>query len=411
VRPYARLIRRNPDFRKVYLATLISLGGDWFALIPLLNLLAAATGSGLWGGLVLAADTALIALVSPYAGSAVDRLDRRRVLVVADLASAALVVALVLVHSPGTAWVAIVAIGGVAVAKAFYNPASAAALPNLVDPDDLAVANILVGAAWGTMLAVGAGIGGLLDVALGPQACFLIDAASFLLSASLIARTKRPFQEKRERPDGSSRRHRLVSDVGDAIRHICRAPRVAALVTVKSAVGLGNGVLPLFPLLATAAFGVGPVGTGLLFAARGLGAVLGPLVLRRWATEERWMWRVMFGGMLAYGVAYGIFAVTPWFGAALILVVVAHFGGGANWIISTYALQAAVPDSLRGRVFSVDFMVTTLAIAASQAGAGLLSDVVEARALAAASGGVTAGYGVVWWLAARRARGSVPDLE
>ena len=408
MRPYVSLVRRNPDFRKVYVATLVSLGGDWFALIPLLNLLARETGSGLWGGLVLAADTALVALVSPYAGSVVDRIDRRRVLVVADLISAVLVCALLLVHSERTAWVALVAIGGVAAAKAFYLPASNAALPNLVDAPDLPAANVLVGASWGTMLAVGAALGGLLDALLGPRTCFVIDAASFALSAWLVARTKRAFQEGRTPQRDPPR---LVGEVRDALRYVRRTPRVAALVTVKSAVGLGNGVLPLFPLLATGAFGIGPIGTGLLFAARGLGAVLGPLAVRRWATEERAMWRVLFGGMVAYGVTYCVFAVTPWFGIALVLVVVAHFGGGANWIMSTYALQVTVPDSLRGRVFSLDFMITTLAIAASQVTAGVLSDFVDARVLTAASGAVTAVYGGVWWMATRRARGSVTSAH
>jgi len=103
--------------------------------------------------------------------------------------------------------------------------------------------------------------------------------------------------------------------------------------------------------------------------------------------------------------------VTPWFGLALVLVVVAHLGGGANWITSSYALQVTVPDTLRGRVFSIDFMVTTLAIAASQVGAGVLSDFVDARLLTAGFGGVTVAYGAVWWIATRRARGSVPSAQ
>jgi MFS family permease len=323
-------------------------------------------------------------------------------MVVADLLSAALVCALLLVRSPGTAWVALVAVGGVAAAKAFYGPASNAALPNVVDAPDLSAANVLVGAAWGTMLAVGAAAGGLLDALLGPQACFLIDSASFVTSAVLVARTKRAFQEDQ----AEGRPLRLGSGVGEALRYVWRTPRVAAMVAVKSAVGLGNGVLPLFPLLATGVFGVGPIGTGLFFAARGLGALLGPLGVRRWATDERQIWLVLLWGMLGYGAAYAAFAMTPWFGLALILVVAAHFGGGANWVMSTYALQVMVPDELRGRVFSIDFMVTTLAIAASQVVVGALSDHVDARLLTFGCAAATAGYGWVWWITTRSGRGS-----
>jgi hypothetical protein len=87
VRPYIDLLRREKDFRRTYFAQLIALGGDWFALIPLLILLPELTGSGLWGAMLLATDTLVFALVGPYAGTVVDRLDRRRVIVVANTVS------------------------------------------------------------------------------------------------------------------------------------------------------------------------------------------------------------------------------------------------------------------------------------------------------------------------------------
>jgi MFS family permease len=119
VRPYLDLLRREPDFRRTYLAQLIALGGDWFAVIPLLVLLPELTGTGLWGALVLAADTLVFALVAPYAGTVIDRLDRRKVIVVADLLGGAAALLLLLVQSEATAWVALVGIGLIAAAKAF----------------------------------------------------------------------------------------------------------------------------------------------------------------------------------------------------------------------------------------------------------------------------------------------------
>src|SRR5207253_7420582 len=107
-------------------------------------------------GLVLAADTGTVALLLPFTGTVADRVDRRRVMLVANLAGLAAVLALLLVRTPHTAWIAPVAIAALAVAKAFYTPAATAALPNLVDPADLAAANAIAGSAWGTMLVVGA---------------------------------------------------------------------------------------------------------------------------------------------------------------------------------------------------------------------------------------------------------------
>jgi hypothetical protein len=88
----------------------------------------------------------------------------------------------------------------------------------------------------------------------------------------------------------------------------------------------------------------------------------------------------------------------------LLLLVVAHAGGGANWILSTYGLQRAVPDALRGRVFSADYTLATLIIAGSQVVFGLLSELLPARELLAAAGGVVLLYAGGWWLATRGLR-------
>src|SRR5438874_7208331 len=104
------VLTRNRDFRRLFTAELVMFGGDWFVMIPLLTLLPKLTGSGLWGGLVLAADTGTIALLLPFTGTVADRVDRRRVMLVANLAGLAAVLALLLVRTPHTAWIAPVAI-------------------------------------------------------------------------------------------------------------------------------------------------------------------------------------------------------------------------------------------------------------------------------------------------------------
>jgi len=401
MRPYLRLFRRNPDYRRVQIATLVTLGGDWFALIPLLNLLARETGSGVWGGIVLATETLLLAAASPYAGTIADRVDRQVIMIVTEVVSAACVLSLLLVRGPATAWIAVLAMGAIAVLKAFNFPSATAAMPNLVRADDLPAANAVMAASWGAMLVIGAALGGLADALVGPQTCFLIDAVSFLISAALIARARGPFQQVRT---SGGTRPRPLDDVLEALRYVRRDPRVAGLVTVKSGVGLGNGTLVMFPLLAATHFHAGGIGTGLLFAARGLGALIGPFLLRRYSTDEGRRWHVLAGCMLLYSVSYVAFAATPWLWLALGLVTLAHLGGGANWAMSTYGLQTCVPDALRGRVFSLDFMVAMLAIGVSQLAAGLLSDIVDPRPLVTVLAGITGVYAVLWWLATAPAR-------
>ena len=381
MRPYLDLLRREQDFRRTYVAQLIALGGDWFAVIPLLVLLPELTGTGVWGAAVLAVDTLVFALVGPYAGTVVDRLDRRRVIVVANTVAGAAALLLVLVRSEATAWIALVAIGVVAAAKAFSQPAGAAALPNLVDPEDLPTASVLAGASWGTMLAVGAALGGLVAGTLGTTACFVLDAVLLLLAAALTASTRRPFTD----PSAPVRERRPVrQDVGEAVGYARRDSQVLALLTCKSGPAFGNGALSLFPLYGAAAFGLGPLGIGLMYSARGVGAVLGPLLLRRRGTDPARLRAVLAGSMAVFGLGYLALGVTTSLWLVLVLLVVAHAGGGANWVLSTYGLQAAVPDVLRGRVFSADYTLATLVIAGSQVVFGLLSDHVAARGVPSA---------------------------
>ncbi len=399
MRPYLDLLRREQDFRRLYLAQLAALGGDWFAIVPLLVLLPELTGTGVWGAAVLATDTLVFALAAPYAGTVVDRLDRRRVVVVANTVAGLAALLLLLVDSAATAWVALVAIGVVAGAKAFAQPAGSAALPNLVTPADLPTAAVLNGASWGTMLAVGAALGGLVAGTLGPQVCFLLDAVLLLGSAGLVARTRRPFSDPATPP---RERRPVRADVAEALAYARRDPRVLALLTCKVGPAFGNGALSLFPLYAAAVFGVGPLGTGLLYSARGVGAVVGPLVLRRRAADASRLPALLACSMAVFGLGYLALAVTSWFGVALLLLVVAHAGGGANWILSSYGLQATVPDVLRGRVFSADATLATLVIAGSQVAFGVLSEAVAARTLLAGGGAVVLVYAASWWAAARR---------
>ena len=387
------LLRRAPDFRRTYLATLVSLGGDWFAVVPLLVLLPRLTGGGLAGGLVLAADTAVFALLSPYAGTVADRLDRRRLLVACDLASAACVLVLLLVDSAGTASLAVVAIGGVAAAKAFAQPAAQAALPNLVDRADLRLANVLTGTAWGSMLAVGAALGGLGAAVLGPRACFVVDAVSFLISAALISRCRRPFQQDRPVAAGGFR-----AGVREAVGYARSEPRVLALLGAKPGVAFANGALVLFPLLTADVFGVGGLGVGLLFAARGLGALLGPLLLGSRARDDADLHRLLALSVVGCGLAYVAVGLAPAFWLVLVLVTFGHIGGGANWVGSTYGLQAVVPDAVLGRVASADLMLVTLAVAGNQVVAGLLSGAVDPRLLTSCFGAASIVYGALWWL-------------
>ena len=391
------VLTRNRDFRRLFAAELVVFGSDWFVMVPLLVLLPELTGSGVWGALVLAADTGINALLLPYTGTIADRLDRRTILIIANVAALLAILLLFFVRSAATAPLAVVAIGAVAIAKAFYSPAASAALPNVVEPADLAAANAVAGSAWGTMTIVGASLGGIVSSAFGPYVSFAVASVSLLAAAVLTALIRRPLQAPRD-PDVVP--PRAWPALIEALRYIGARPRLRALVTVKSAVGLGNGVLTVFPLLA-GMYGVGALGAGLLFAVRGAGALVGPLVMRPVLNHRSWLLPGLALSMSLYGLGYIGVAFAPWFPLVLALVFVAHFAGGTNWVLSNYALQGEVPDRLRGRVFATDMMLATLAISVSQLGAAAVVDRVDERVILIGCGLITLIYAIGWRFATR----------
>ena len=396
--PTLSVLTRNRDFRALFGAELVVFGADWFVMVPLLVLLPELTGSGSWGALVLAVDTGVLALLLPYTGTVADRVDRKRIMVISNLAALGGALALLLTRGPAAGWIAVGAVGAIAVAKAFYSPAASAALPNVVEPEDLASANAISGSAWGTMTVVGASLGGVLSELVSPYTCFVVAAVSLAVAAVLTWGIRRPLQV---RGDGAQPAVRAWVAIAESLSYIRRTPRVLALVTVKSAAGLGNGVLTVFPLLA-GVFGVGAVGTGLLFAVRGAGALVGPLLTRPLLSRRSWLLPGLALSMSGYGLSYLGVSLAPWFWLVLVLVFVAHFAGGTNWVLSNYALQAEVPDHLRGRVFATDMMLATLAISASQLALLPLVDRVDERVLIAACGSVTLLYAIAWSIATRR---------
>ena len=155
------LLRRNSDFRKLYLASAISLGGDWFLVVALFGLALELTGSAVSVALVIASMEIPYFLMSPVGGYVTDRLDRRRLMVACDVARAVLCLGFPFVRDVETMWVAYVLLAAISGFSAAFHPASSAAFPNLVERRDLAPANALFGSLWGTMLAVGAALGGL----------------------------------------------------------------------------------------------------------------------------------------------------------------------------------------------------------------------------------------------------------
>lgn len=391
---YLRLLTTNRDFRLLYLATLISLGGDWFLTVALLDLVLELTGSATLASLVLLFQTLPIFFFTAHAGHVIDRLDRRKLMIGVDLVRIGACLLPLLARTPATLPFAFAGVFLIAVGSAYFEPAAQAALPNIVAGEELAAANVLMGSTWGTMLVAGAGIGGVVTELLGRDASFVFDAVSFGVSAILLARMRVRFSEER---DGHDRHAPFLESVRETLRFARSRPRVLGLLTVKGGYGLGAGVVAILGVFGRDVFHAGPRGIGLLFAARGLGALFGPFLLRgAMRNDDDAQYRAIAFCVFAFAAGYAALALSTTLALGLLAILFAHLGGGAAWQISTYGLQREVPDAIRGRIFSADYGFVTLTMAVSGLASGIASDRFGPTAATIGTASVCLLFGVVW---------------
>ena len=362
--PYLALLRTNRNFRLLYIGQTISQLGDWFNTVAVYALLLDVTGSATAVAWMLIVQMLPIALVGPVAGVVVDRLNRRRIMMAADVLRGCLILGLLFVRRADQIWIAYVVTAFAVAAQAFFEPARTATIPNVTSPAELLPANALSSATWSAMLAIGASLGGLVSALFGRNLAFVINALSFFVSALFIASTRydatpppRPALRGLVELTG-------LRDLVDGFRYIRRHSHVASLMLVKAGWGSGAGILLLLTIFGQRVFPIGTgsaAGIGVLYGARGIGAALGPIMLR-WILGQTpaALRRTIGPAYFMVGIFYAALAAAPVLPLAALCVLFAHFGGSILWVFSTVLLQMEVPDEFRGRVFAAELALVTL---------------------------------------------------
>jgi MFS family permease len=327
-------------------------------------------------------------------GPLVDRLSRRRLMIVSDLVRAVVFCTLPFAGSAG----AIVALAFVAgVATALFRPAVYAGLPNLVDADDLPHANSQLQFVDAVTNVAGPLLGGTIVAASGTDAAYWVNAVTFLVSAALIARIPaRLLQAATALSQGHLR------DLAAGFRLVRRSRPLFTVLVAWNVASLGiAGINVAEVVLAKEVFDAGDFGFGLLLATAGAGLAAGSITAGTILARVRMA--AAYGGALAMmAVATAVAAIAPGVWLAAIVVVVSGFGNGITLVCNALLVQQGAPDELRGRAFTVlmgsNFGVIGLAMVV----AGPLTDAIGARwvwGLAAAALGAAAVVGAA--LAAR----------
>jgi MFS family permease len=384
------LVRRAPGFRLLFGATLASGIGTWLAVVALTVDVFDRTHSAKWVSALLIADFLPAVVIGLLFGPLLDRLSRRRVMIVADLARAAVFSALPFTNTAGGI---VVLAGAAGFATGFFRPAVYAGLPNLVAEEDLAEANSLLRSVEYLTTTVGTLLGGAIAAAWGPHPAYWVNAVSFLVSALLLVRI--PARRLQTTP-GVSRGH--WRDLAEGFALIRRSRALLTVFVVWNLVMLHNGAVNVAEVaLAKISFNAGSFGFGLMWAFSGVGLVVGSLLAAAWL-KRRGIAFVYAGSVALMAMGSAAAAISPNVWVAIWCLALSGAGNGAAIVYNSLLVQRGAPDRLRGRVFTAIMSSTFAVMGLGMIVAGPLTDRFGPRWLygvAAAIAGVAAVLGSV----------------
>lgn len=393
------LVLQQPTYRsavrRIAIARAISIAGAEAAYIAIVATMLDRTGSAAWVSAALLAWIGVGGLVSPIAGSLGDRYDRRRVMIISDLAGAATFAAIAFVHDPA-ALLALTVVA--AIAEAPFIPAATAAIPNLTPSDDLGWANGLISAGRTFGGLVGPVMGGLLYGTVGAGAAFCVNAVSFVVSAGLVATVHGRFSEQR---DGSDR------DLMAGFRFVGRSRFLRALACGWSLFVLGVGLMLVAELPMARLLGAGSLGYGVMVSGWAAGSLLGSLIAKRVVARHGELRSLIWGAGCA-AVALGAIGLAPRLASAAALLAVAGFLNAISAVAEETMVQRSTPDAVRSRVMAAQEAIWIAALGIGLGAGGAVLTAVGVRAAYVIAGVLgLAGTLLLAWLL-RRDRATAP---
>ena len=371
---YFSLLKENAKYRTFWSASVISMFGEWFNTIALFVLILEFSDSEFLLGLLFTIRMIAFAIFQPFIGIFADRYSRKTLMLISNLIQIPMACGFMLVESADDLWWMIALSGLMMISHSLFMTSERAALPNIVSEDELATANALDAASWSTALCFGALIGGLIVDYYGVNLAFILNALTFVIAFLILLRIDIP-QDFNTENTSSNIFKQVYVDMKTGLSRITSDKKLLRIVFAKASWNVaGGGLAGVFLVLMGAdidGFGVS-IGFGIFFFARGIGTGLGPIIARRVFTNSN-HWPLLTGLLVVVsGIFYFLVGFTLNISLVLtmVLVIIAHAASGANWVLSTILTQQWVEDKVRGRVFSVDMLLLSIAFSISSSIAG-----------------------------------------
>jgi MFS family permease len=388
---YGRVVW-SPAYFPLWLAQLLSSFGDTLHYIALVVLVFQLTGEGMAVAALAAVEIVPVLLLAPVAGVIIDRFNRRSVLIGADLFRAALALSLLW---PQSLWHVYVVAAGLVCGSTFIHPTVQAILPSLTSDDQRLAANSV---AWSTgrlVQILASAVAGGLIAWLGTGPAFGLNAASFVVSALLIARLQIPPHAGQLGRDASRGLVTLLTDARDGLRIAIADRLVSRLLVVQALASLSVGATgAMLIVLSERHLGLPPAGFAWLIGAIGVGALLGPLIPSSLARDYRsahWL----FIPYVIRGVGDILLATFTPLPIALLILLVYGLNTSAGMVVFNSVLQGGIAEDVRGRIFTLFDVTWNGMRLVSLALGGALIDVIGVQPLFWGSGALLVGAGLL----------------
>jgi DHA3 family macrolide efflux protein-like MFS transporter len=369
--PFA--IFRNRNFSYMWTGQLVSTMGTALTSLAASILVYRLTNSAMSVGLMLMATAAPSLLVGLFAGVLVDRYDRKKIMIAADLVRAVLVFLIPFLVPYNIIWLYVIVMISSAIGQ-FFDPAHESVLPEVASERELASANSLMAISSFGATAVGFAASGLIAAAADIKWAFFLDAVSFLFSAACIYLIRiKPLQAEEDTSAAV-----VVKNLKAGIRQLFDTPILRSLfifqIPVVVAIGLSNALLLPFALKA---LGATEFEYGLQEGLQSIGFVVASLLMAGLFDRMREGAWIAFG-YLTMGLAYVAYSFTHSIPLAIAIVTIAGFCNAPASIGRRLVIQRNTPREMRGRVNSVFFVSRDIMILIGMAAAGL-ADFIDVR--------------------------------
>jgi len=407
---YIQLLKRNRDFRNLLSGQVISELGNWFNFIAGLGLVRLVSdASPVAAGVFFVCRLMPFAIVSPFAGTFVDRFSRRQVMILTDLARVAVAMMFLLVTSADDLWIAYLATILLSSFGAFFDGAKNAATPNLTGKEGLLAGTALMFSSRFLLMAIGSALGGWAAAIFGYKIAFLINAASFLVSAFsvwLIPEEATRDAETGERMAGKLEKPSFATELKEGFRYTLVNHFALTILVMNVIWATGGGAINvIFERMGGVYFPSiekwnPDVSVAMLWTATGFGLTFGMLIAHRTSVWlDRNKGHSMFIGttLIIHGILFSFAGLMPTLLMFAVLTFVSRAIVGVEYAIQETLFQRSLPDYIRGRISTLDRGAELTMFGLSSYVSSEAMYYISPQTLTIISGVLSACSGVVWF--------------